>query len=112
MDLRWQPEITDALAATAPRPLNSKPVGFGRISDEQASGLLSLSLHPLSRSTGTGETSATHLGREACEMDAQAVGHSEERITTPIGADKQRDPMNGMRPVYIAAAGRTIRSAL
>ena len=85
--------------------MNSKPVGFWRISDEQASDLLSLSLRPRTLSVGAGVTGATHPGREAGEVVAQAAGHSEERITTPIGADKQRDRMNGMRPVYIASAG-------
>jgi hypothetical protein len=79
------------------------------ISDEQASGLLSLSLHPLSLSSEAGETGATHLGREAGAVEAQAVSHSEARIARPIGGDKQRDRMNGMRPAYITIVERTIR---
>jgi hypothetical protein len=75
--------------------------------DEQVSGVLSLSLRPLSLSIEAGETGATRLGREAGEVDAQAVGHSEERITSAIRRDKQRYRMNGMRPVYIAAAVQT-----
>jgi hypothetical protein len=88
--------------------LNPILIGILRVSDEQASGLLSLSLHPLSLSIDAGETGATHLGREAGEVDAQAVSHGEERITSPIGGDKQRYRMNCMRPVYITTAGTTI----
>jgi hypothetical protein len=88
--------------------LNANLIEILRVGDEQESGLLSLSPNPLSLSIDAGEAGATRLGREAGGEKAQAVSHSEERITSPIGGDKQRDRMNRMRPVYIAAAGRTI----
>ena len=89
--------------------LNSKLMDSGRISDEQASGLLSLSLHPLSLSIAAGQTGATRLGREVGGEKAQAVSHSEESIATPRRGDKQRCLMIRMRTVYNARTGSSMQ---
>jgi hypothetical protein len=88
-----------------------EPDGFWRISDEQASGLLSLSLHPLSLSIAAGQTGATRLGREVGGEKAQTISHSGESIATPRRGDKQRCLMIRMRTVYNALTGSSMQVA-